>query len=271
LREKSAVSDQNDNNDWHIPWRLLVFEMIGTGLLLVGGLSLVILMFGAGSPMEQLIPSIVIRRIITSFLFGCVGASVALSIVGKISGAHINPAVTFGFWMMRKMDAKTAACYVLAQLAGAFLGCLPLLLWGAIGRSIDFGATIPGKGYSAEAVVMGEAATTFGLVATLFIFIAFRRLRPFTPFVVPLLYAFMVPLEADISGTSTNPARTFGPSIISGRWDGWWIYWLGPVIGTVVAIVVCSRFTGRIEVAKLYHFDHEPDRRRLFHRMAGSK
>jgi len=265
------VSDQNDNNDWHIPWRLLVFEMIGTGLLLVGGLSLVILMFGAGSPMEQLIPSIVIRRIITSFLFGCVGASVALSIVGKISGAHINPAVTFGFWMMRKMDAKTAACYVLAQLAGAFLGCLPLLLWGAIGRSIDFGATIPGKGYSAEAVVMGEAATTFGLVATLFIFIAFRRLRPFTPFVVPFLYAFMVPLEADISGTSTNPARTFGPSIISGRWDGWWIYWLGPVIGTVVAIVVCSRFTGRIEVAKLYHFDHEPDRRRLFHRMAGSK
>jgi len=245
--------------------------MIGTGLLLVGGLSLVILMFGAGSPMEQLIPSIVIRRIITSFLFGCVGASVALSIVGKISGAHINPAVTFGFWMMRKMDAKTAACYVLAQLAGAFLGCLPLLLWGAIGRSIDFGATIPGKGYSAEAVVMGEAATTFGLVATLFIFIAFRRLRPFTPFMVPFLYAFMVPLEADISGTSTNPARTFGPSIISGRWDGWWIYWLGPVIGTVVAIVVCSRFTGRIEVAKLYHFDHEPDRRRLFHRMAGSK
>ena len=265
------MSDQNDNNDWHVPWRLLVFEMIGTGLLLLGGLSFVILMFGAGSPMEQLIPSIVIRRIITSFLFGCVGAAVALSIVGKISGAHINPAVTFGFWMMNKMDAKTAACYVLAQLAGAFLGCLPLLFWGAIGRSIDFGATIPGRGYSAEAVVMGEAATTFGLVAGLFIFIAFPRLRPFTPFMVPFLYAFMVPLEADISGTSTNPARTFGPSIISGRWDGWWIYWLGPVIGTVVAIVVCSRFTGRIEVAKLYHFDHEPDRRRLFHRMAGSK
>jgi aquaporin Z len=261
----------NHNDHWHIPWRLLVFEMIGTGLLLLGGLSLVIFMFGAGSPMEQLIPSIVIRRIITSFLFGCVGATIALSIVGKISGAHINPAVTFGFWMMRKMDAKTAACYVLAQLAGAFLGCLPLFIWGAIGRSIDFGATVPGKGYSAETVMMGEAATTFGLVATLFIFIAFRRLRPFTPFVVPFLYALMVPLEADISGTSTNPARSFGPSIISGRWDGWWIYWLGPIIGTIIAIVVCSRFTHRIEVAKLYHFDHEPDRRRLFHRMAGSK
>jgi aquaporin Z len=262
---------KNHKDEWSIPWRLLVFEMIGTGLLLLGGLSLVIFMFGAGSPMEQLIPSIVVRRIITSFLFGCVGASIALSVVGKVSGAHINPAVTFGFWMLKKMDARTALGYVLAQLAGALIGCLPLLLWGAMGRSIDFGATVPGKGYSTEAVMMGEAATTFGLVAALVVFIAFRRLRQFTPFMVPFLYAVMVPLEADISGTSTNPARSFGPAIISGRWDGWWIYWLGPLIGAVTAIVVCSRLTRRIEVAKLYHFDHEPDRRRLFHRMAGSE
>ena len=133
---------ESHKDKWEVPWRLLVFEMIGTGLLLVGGLSLVIFMFGAGSPMEQWIPSVVLRRIITSFLFGCVGATIALSVVGKVSGAHINPAVTFGFWMMKKMDGKTAASYVLAQLAGAFLGCLPLLLWGAMGRSIDFGATV---------------------------------------------------------------------------------------------------------------------------------
>jgi len=133
---------ESHKDQWEVPWRLLVFEMIGTGLLLLGGLSVVILMFGAGSPMEQWIPSVVLRRIITSFLFGCVGATIALSVVGKVSGAHINPAVTFGFWMMKKMDGKTAASYVLAQLAGAFLGCLPLLLWGAMGRSIDFGATV---------------------------------------------------------------------------------------------------------------------------------
>src|SRR5262245_42853952 len=98
---------QSDKDEWEVQWRLLVFEMICTGLLLLGGLSLVIFMFGAGSPMEPLIPSIVVRRIVTSFLFGCVGASIALSVVGKISGAHINPAVTFAFWMMKKMDGKT--------------------------------------------------------------------------------------------------------------------------------------------------------------------
>jgi aquaporin Z len=85
---------------------------------------------------------------------------------------------------------------------------------------------------------------------------------------IPFLYAVMVPLEGAISGTSTNPARTLGPALISGRWDGWWIYWLGPMLGMLVAIVVCSSIAGRIEVAKLYHFEN--DRRRLFHRMAGS-
>ena len=88
-----------------------------------------------------------------------------------------------------------------------------------MGRSVVFGATIPGAGYSTAAVVMGEAVTTFGLVTTLSICLVFRHLRPFTPFAIAFLYAVMVPLEAHISGTSTNPARTFGSWPISGRWD----------------------------------------------------
>ena len=79
----------------------------------------------------------------------------------------------------------------------------------------------------------------------------------------PFLYAVMVYAEAAISGTSTNPARSLGPAIISGAWQGWWIYWVGPVIGTLAAILACSFLAKRIEVAKLYHF--ESDRRRLFH------
>jgi aquaporin Z len=260
------MSDSQNGGEVH--WRLFAFEMIGTGVLVLGGLSVVIFMFGSGSPMEQLLPSIVLRRIIASFLFGCVGATVALSAVGKVSGAHINPAVTFAFWMLKKLDGRTTVGYTVAQLAGALVGSIPLLLWGAMGRSIDFGATVPGNGYTLEAAMMGEAVTTFGLVATLCVCLASRRLRRFTPFVIPFLYAVMVPLEAAISGTSTNPARTFGPSVISGRWDGWWIYWLGPLIGTVIAIVVCSSLTKRIKVAKLYHFD--VDRRRIFRRMAAS-
>ena len=66
------------------------------------------------------------------------------------SGAHINPVVTLGFWLMGKLDSRIALCYVAAQLAGATVGSLPLLGWGAMGRSVAFGATLPGEGYSAS-------------------------------------------------------------------------------------------------------------------------
>jgi aquaporin Z len=260
---------KNDQNSWEFPWRLFVSELVGTAVLLLGGLSLVIFMFGAGSPIERVVPSVVLRQIITGFLFGCVGATIALSPVGKESGAHINPAVTLAFWLFQKLDTRTALGYVVAQLIGASVGCVPLLAWGSMGRSVAFGATIPGENYSTETVVMGEMVTTFALVAGLCVFIGLRHLRPFTPFMIPFLYAVMVPLEAPISGTSTNPARTFGPALISGQWQEWWIYWVGPIAGTLVAVVVCNSLARRIEVAKLYHFEN--DRRRIFHRMAGSR
>jgi aquaporin Z len=261
-----AVVSADSAKDWSVRARLFASEVIGTALLVLGGVSLVILMFGEGSPLPRVLANERARMALTAFLFGCVGTAIALSRVGKESGAHINPAVTVGFWMMRKLDARAAVGYVLAQVLGAALGALPLLAWGSIGRSVAFGATIPGQSYSTAAVVLGETVTTFALGATLCVFLAFRHLRDYTPFVIPFLYAVMVPLEAAISGTSTNPARTFGPALISGRWDGWWIYWVGPMLGMLAAIVVCSRLASRIEVAKLYHF--ESDRRRLFRRMA---
>jgi aquaporin Z len=86
---------------------------------------------------------------------------------------------------------------------------------------------------------------------------------------IPFLYAIMVPLEASISGTSTNPARSFGPAIVSGNFDGWWIYWVGPFLGTVAAIFACSFFASRIEVAKVYHFDS--DRSGVFRMMSRNR
>jgi aquaporin Z len=79
---------------------------------------------------------------------------------------------------------------------------------------------------------------------------------------MPFLYALMVPLEAVISGTSTNPARSLGPSVISGEWNGWWIYWLGPILGTLAAIALFSFLGMKVEEAKLYHF--ESDQRKIF-------
>jgi aquaporin Z len=237
-------------------------ELIGTAVLLLAGLSLVIVMFGTGSPIEPLLPSVPLRQVITGFLFGSVGGSIALSRVGKESGAHINPAVTLAFWLMGKIESRVALGYMAAQLAGAVLGCIPLLAWGEMGRSIAFGATVPGPGYSNMAALLGEALTTLGLVSTLCIFIGLRPLRPYTPFTMPVLYAFMVPLEAIISGTSTNPARTLGPAVISGEWTGWWIYWLGPLAGTLASVALFTFLGMKVQEAKLYHFEN--DQRKIF-------
>ena len=249
-----------------MPWALFVAEMVGTAVLIAVGLSLVIVMFGAGSPLPLMIPSETLRRVLTGLLFGSVGGLIAVSPVGMVSGAHINPAVTFGFWLMGKLDPRVALGYVAAQLTGATIGAVPLLAWGEIGRSVAFGATVPGPGYSTAAALAGEVVTTFGLVMALCIFLGFRELRRFTPAMIPLLYGIMVPLEAAISGTSTNPARTLGPAIVSGRWDGWWIYWAGPLLGALTATVAASALAVRIEVAKLYHFSQ--DRGGIFHLMS---
>jgi len=245
----------NDVNDLKYRVQFFLSEFIGTALLLLCGLSLVILMFGSGSPLGQLIPGVKLRQVITGFLFGSVGASIALSPIGKISGAHINPAVTMVFLLFRKIEPRLAITYILAQLTGAIFGCLPLLFWGEMGRSVLFGATVPGEGYSIQTVFAGEVITTFALVSLLVIFIGFRQLRQFTPFMIPFLYAIMVPLEAAISGTSTNPARSLGPAVISGEWAGWWIYWIGPLAGAFLASLACSLLAKRITIAKLYYFD----------------
>ena len=251
-----------------LPWQPVAAELAGTALLVLVGLSLVIVMFGTGSPLPALLPSEGLRRLFTGFLFGTTGALIALSPLGKESGAHINPVVTLGFWMMGKLGTRIAIGYVAAQVVGACIGCLPLLAWGAMGRSVALGATLPGAGYPLVVVLLGEVIATFTMVSLLSVFLGFRVIRPYTPALFPFLYAIMVWLEAPISGTSTNPARSLGPAVISGEWQGWWIYCLGPLIGAVSAVIACSFLAKRIEVAKLYHF--ESDRRRIFRALPAS-
>jgi aquaporin Z len=226
----------------------------------------VILVFGEGSLIKRVLPSEEWRRLITSFLFGTAGALIALSSVGMRSGAHINPVVMLAFRLMGKLELRAALGYVVAQLSGAVLGAFPLLAWGSMARSVAFGATLPGEGFAIQIVLLGEAITTFAMVAGLCAFLGFRQIRPFTPAMFPFLYAVMVYAEAPISGTSTNPARSLGPAIVSGQWEGWWIYWAGPLIGSVAACLVCSLLAKRITVAKLYYFDSDHDR--LFRRMS---
>jgi aquaporin Z len=244
----------------NVPLPLVAAEAAGTFVLVAVGVSFVIVAFGAGSPVVVAIPSAGLRRLLTGFLFGSTGALIAVSPLGKLSGAHINPVVTLAFWLRRHIGSRLAAAYVAAQLTGAALAAAPLLAWGPMGGSVAYGATLPGSSYGAWYALAGEAATTSALVGGLLFFVGSQRRRRFTPLLFPFLYACMVWAEAPVSGTSTNPARTLGSALAAGQWHDWWVYLLGPVAGTLLALAAHRvRLLGtiEIEVAKLYHFEHD--------------
>jgi aquaporin Z len=237
--------------------RLYLAEFAGTALLVLLGLSVVIALFGEGSPLPPLLPDAGMRRFVAGALFGGVGALIAVSPLGRISGAHINPAVTLAFWLEGKLAWRDAALYAVAQLAGGVVGALPLLAWGEIGRSVRFGATLPGPGFPAWLAAVGEAGVTFALVVLIFVTAAHASTRHLTPLGLPPLFAVLVWLEAPLSGTSANPARSLGPAIVAGTWHDQWVYFAGPCAGAAVAIAVLRlELIGRhrVEVARLFHF-----------------
>lgn len=240
---------------------LCLAELVGTALLVAVGVSFVILNFGNGSPVASVLTSLAARRALTGALFGATGMAIALSWVGRVSGAHINPVVSLAFWVEGVLPGRTLVAFVASQCAGSVVGAAPLLLWGRHGSSIDYGATVPGPQGVGPALA-GEVITTFAMVLIVLTMVAHPRLRSRTPFVFPPLYCLMVWVEAPLSGTSTNPARSLGPAVVAGVAHGYWLYVVAPVIGALAAVAVRRALPVvadlRIEVARLAHFEEVP-------------
>jgi aquaporin Z len=232
-------------------------EFIGTALLVAIGVSFVIVIFGQGSFVQFLLPDEAARRFLAGGLFGLVGSLITVSPIGRISGAHINPAVSLAFWLEGKLAWQDAVLFMLAQCSGGLLGAAWLLVWGQIGRSIEFGVTAPGAGVSLWGALAGETVITFILVLTIFITAAHVRTRRFTPWTMPFLFSSMAWLEGPVSGASANPARSIGPALIAGTWNDQWIYILGPMLGSSLAIgFIRLQIVAlpRVVVARLSHF-----------------
>jgi aquaporin Z len=176
-----------------------------------------------------------------------------------MSGAHINPAMTFAFWLEGKLRWRDASFYVLAQLLGAAVGSAALLVWGSVGASDQWGAAVPDRLAPVWLPIVGETFCTFLLVLLIFVFAAHKSTQPFTPLVNPPLFAVLTWLEAPLSGASANPARSFGPELVGGLWPGWWIYWIGPCLGAGLAVGILRFHLFRHlrpGEARLCHFGH---------------
>jgi aquaporin Z len=238
---------------------LYACELVGTALMLFWGVSAVALMWGRGSPVPE-IGNPALRRLITGLLFAGGATAVVYSPLGQRSGAHINPAITLAFWRLGKVPAHDVVGYVVAQFLGALLGtAAAVVAWGDLVRSVQYAATVPGDGWGWPGALIAEALITFLLAFVIFVCVNKPRIASKTGLIAGTLVALLVMIEAPVSGTSLNPARSFAPALFVPVFQHQWVYFAGPVLGALVAAAAFRGRWGESTVcAKLYHTARYP-------------
>lgn len=206
---------------------------------LIGTFALVF--FGAGA---------VIVNSITGGEPGLLGIALAhgltlmamIYVFGSISGTHINPAVTTAMVAAKKMKPTEGIFYIASQLIGATLaGAGLMVIFPKAPSSIALGTTMLNEvfGITFSVGILIEVILTFFLVLTIFALVFDKRNEtPFAGFAIGMVLAFSILLGGPLTGGALNPARAFGPAIVSGFFENQLVYWIGPIIGGILAALV---------------------------------
>ena len=175
------------------------------------------------------------------------GAAIGLMVYtfGHVSGAHFNPAVTISMLVTKRINIKEAIPYIASQLIGAIVAAASLkAIIPDLGSKVNFGTQPGPSDLLHQSVVSGfavEAILTFFLVTVIFM-TAVHKKAPAGMYglaiggMIFLIHLVGVPL----TGASVNPARTFGPALISGYWTNHLMYWVGPIVGAVIAGLIMN-------------------------------
>jgi MIP family channel proteins len=154
---------------------------------------------------------------------------------GHLGGAHINPAVTVGFWSVRRFPGRDVLPYVVAQCVGAVTASA-LLVW-LLGPVGSFGATVPALSIARSFVV--EMGYT-GLLGFVIMAVATdeRTPRGIAPLAIGITVGAGALVTGPLTGGSFNPARSFGPALVGGIWTAHWLYWIAPTLGMALGMRV---------------------------------
>jgi aquaporin-4 len=219
--------------------RAYLAEGIATyGLVFFGPLSIILAIsaFGEGLTTQSVL-----------FIALAHGGAIGLMIYtfGHVSGAHINPAVTISMMVTKRIGITDGIAYIGSQLIGAVAAAATLkVILPELGAKVNFGtqggpSELLNKSISSGFAV--EAILTFFLVVVIFMTAVHKKASPgwhgFTiGGMIFLIHLVAVPL----TGASVNPARTFGPALISGFWEYHWMYWAAPIIGGIIAGLIMN-------------------------------
>jgi len=208
----------------------VVAEFIGTfGFVFIG----------AGSIITNTLTHGTVGLVGIAFAHG-LALALMITIFGATSGGHINPAVTVGFLVTRRITPLLGLLYIVAQLVGATLAGLLLraIFPQAIWRAAQLGTPNLAPGVSFGTGVLIEAILTFFLLLAVFGTAVDPRAPKIGGFGIGLTVLVDILVGGPLTGAAMNPARAFGPALAGGFWQNDLVYWIGPIIGAIIAALI---------------------------------
>jgi aquaporin Z len=228
---EAAIEDFQDRSQW---WRRLFSELLGTFFL--------VLVAAGGGMMGQAFPN-TISRTAAVVAPGLMVLAIIL-FMGRVSGAHLNPAVSIAFALRRDFPWMRVPGYIVVQLIGASLAAW--FLQAVVHVSATYGANYPAAGFSSRDAFLMEAILTLGLVSVILgTASGAQNLGVIGAIGVGGYIALAGLWGSPISGASMNPARTFGPDLVGADFGHYWVYIAGPVVGAVFAVGAAFVLRGR--------------------------
>jgi glycerol uptake facilitator-like aquaporin len=221
-----------------------VLELILTSVLLFGVTTIVRFVVGP-SPVSRALPEIHFELFIVGALVAVLLAGLIISRPGKISGGHMNPAISLAMWRFGVFPAAGIVPYIAAQLLGSVVGVLAArAAWGAVVERppVLYAVIRPGPAWSAASLFGAELIGMGLIVFTVGYFLSIPRLAPLVPWLVGILIGLGIALLGTQSGGSLNPARQFGPAVMSGYTAELWVFLIAPMVGAELAARLLKAF-----------------------------
>src|SRR5277367_5193199 len=231
--EQEFIDRVEDFKDPRQEWRRLISEALGTFFLVLAA--------AGGGMMSHAFPGVISHS--AAVVAPALTVMAIILFMGKISGAHLNPAVSIAFALRRDFPWWRVPGYIIVQLAGATLAAL--FLHAVINVSAMYGSNYPAPGYSSLSAFWMELILTTGLVSVILgTASGAQNVGIIGAFAVGAYIALAGLWGSPISGASMNPARTFGPDLASTTFTGYWVYIAGPIAGAALAVVIAYVLRG---------------------------